>query len=97
MQEHSETFWGIPEVRGLKPDEVVPAHIILDEWQTSEGSNVVTVRKYWTNRDRVIIRLSVYRRFILPYCEDKVGVIVHQTEQVIQLPFIPFDLLHSIS
>ena len=49
IEVHSEQFWWIPEIRGLKPDQVVPTHMILNEWQTRKGSNVVTVRQYGAN------------------------------------------------
>ena len=86
MQVHSEHLWGIPEVWDLKLDQVVPTHIILDERQTRKGSNVVTARQYSTNGVRVIIRLRVDRRFVLPNCYNMGRV--YQTEQVVELPLI---------
>ena len=86
MEVHSEYFWGIPEIRGLKPDEVVPTIIILDERQTREGSNVVTVRQYCSNIVRVITGFRVGGRLILPNCEDK--RVLHPTEHVGQLSLI---------
>ena len=49
IKEHSENFWWIPEIRGLKPDEVVPADMILNEWQTRKGSDMVAARQYRAN------------------------------------------------
>ena len=91
MKVHNEHFWGVSEVRGLKPNVVVPAHIILNERHTCKGCNMVTVRQYGTNRVGVIMRLRIGRRFVLPDCEDKhSGIVqpVHPTEQVSQLPLI---------
>ena len=86
MKVHSEHFWGFPEVWGLKLDQVVTAHIILHERQSRKGSNVVTARQYSTNVVRVIIRLRVDRRFVLPNCYNMSRV--YQTEQVVELPLI---------
>ena len=91
MELHSEHLWWVPEVQGLKPDEIVPANIILNERQTCKGCNMGTVRQYGTNIVRAITRLCKGRRFVLPNCEDKhsVNVLpVHPTVHVGQLPLI---------
>ena len=88
MEVNSEHLWGIPEIWDLKPDVVVPAHMISDERQTRKGSNVVTVRQYSTNNGRVTTRHRVDWCFVLADCEDKAGVVVHPTPQVAQLPLI---------
>ena len=91
MKVHNEHFWGVSEVRGLKPNVVVPAQIISNERQTRKGFNMVTVRQYGTNRVGVIMRLRIGWRLVLPDCEDKSSVNVypvHPTVQVAQLPLI---------
>ena len=83
---HSKHFPWIREIGGLKPDEVVPTHIILHERQASKGSDVVTTRKNGTDRIRVIIWLGVDWRFVLANCDNL--RMAHPTEQIGQLPLI---------
>jgi hypothetical protein len=85
MELHIEYLRGIPEIQGLKLEEIVPVRIIFDERQARKCSYVVAVSQYCTSIVRATIRYRLDRPFVLPDSKDLIG---YPTIQVSQLPLI---------